>query len=142
MFTFYTPTKSYKKFAYDFLVMYVYLRCWDLIILYICNYFDHIFLDKKWLECVGFNSVKVQEEGWIDLLKLSRKFKFYHSTQKINQFIWQWTNLFWHCLCFKSDYTSHEILEVMQINLQTTHTDFKEKTMNNKNSDLQFLSEW
>jgi len=28
----------------------------------------------------------------------------------------------------------------MQINLQATLTDFKEKTMNNKNSDLQFLS--
>jgi len=43
-------------------------------------------------------------------------------------------------LCFTKVYISQVIFKDMQINLQATHTDFKEKTMNSKNSDLQFLS--
>jgi len=41
---------------------------------------------------------------------------------------------------FEIVYINQVILEIMQINLQATHTDIIEKTVNSKNSNLQILS--
>jgi len=45
---------------------------------------------------------------------------------------------------FENVYISQVILEIIQINLQATHTAIREKIVNRekKNSNLQFLSKW
>jgi len=42
---------------------------------------------------------------------------------------------------FENVYISQVILKVVQIHFQATHTDIREKTMNSKNSNLQFFTQ-
>jgi len=108
-----------------------YLVCWDdwpsceesMVSLVIClsSWFvsisvrHHRFNKKNKERFVLGSIVSKFKRGWIDLLKVLRIIRFYHSTQKINRFIWQWTDLFWQCLCLKMFISAKLILRLYRL---------------------------